>query len=894
MSQNEFAMIRHRLGKKLRSHLEDAAGLAVSRGDESVNIEHLLLRMLSITSGDFRAILESFEANPEQMQADLETRLSNLNSTPGTSPVLGSLLMTVFVDAWLFASLKNNADRLRSGDIITALVANPERYQQITSISGQFSRIDADRLRASFDEIVGNSGEVTGEIARKVAPAGGEDSSIAQFTIDLTQRAKEGELDEAVGRANEIRLVADVLTRRRQNNPILVGEPGVGKTAVAEGFAMKVAAGDVPPSLKNVAIHSLDLTLLQAGASMRGEFEARLVGLIEEVKSSPQPIILFIDEAHSLVGAGGQAGQGDAANILKPALARGELRTIAATTWSEYKQYFETDAALTRRFQVVKVDEPTEETAHRMLRGVAPKLEAHHTVHVLDEAIRESIRMTARYLPGRQLPDKAVSVLDTACARVCLSQSATPSSVELARGELSMLMTEQKALLEESRMGRNHTDRLAQLDDLVNQANDRASQFEAQWSAELSLLERIRVGRESARAGVEIVGVSDSAIDAVFPGDIQGSDENQAPNVETQSGVASLEAELKAVQGENPLVLPLVDATTVAEVVASLTGVPVGKMADSEIASIRDLESALKQRVIGQDHALSSISTAIRQSRVRLGDPRKPVGVFLLVGTSGVGKTETAMAIAESLFGREDAATVINMSEFKQSHQAASLVGAPPGYVGYGRGGVLTEAVRRRPYGVLLLDEIEKAHDSIQDIFYNLFDKGNLSDSEGRNVDFRNTLVLMTSNAGTETINRLCPVGGERPDEAELASALRPELLEHFRPAFLGRCSIVPYYPIGAEIVSTLVGINFQRIRRRLLEGYGATLEYDDALIAHYADNLLDRDTGARHIESKLSQSVVAPLSDRLLDCLAEDKKVGKVHMKLGDTGELLIGIVGK
>ncbi len=657
----------------------------------------------------------------------------------------------------------------------------------------------------------------------------------------------------------------DILTRRRQNNPILTGEAGVGKTAVVEGFALRLASGDIPPALRGVTLRSLDLGLLQAGAGVRGEFENRLRGVIDEVKASPRPIILFIDEAHTLIGAGGGAGQNDAANLLKPALARGELRTIAATTWAEYKRYVEKDAALTRRFQVVKVEEPAEPMAIAMIRGLVATLEKHHGVRILDEAVSEAVRLSARYIPSRQLPDKAVSLIDTACARVAMSQSAIPAPIEDRTRRLALIDTETAILDREIAGGEPHQERRAALLVEHRQVTDELQELQARWREEKKLAAELA----ETRGLIE---------------DPAGTADKDA----LRAQLADITTRLHRLQGEQPLIYPVVDGQAVAEVVEGWTGIPAGRMQSNEIRTVLTLQESMGHRVIGQPHALDAVTQAIRTSRARLTDPRKPIGVFLMVGTSGTGKTETALTLADLLYGGEQNLTVINMSEFKEEHKVSLLMGSPPGYVGYGEGGVLTEAVRRRPYSVILLDEMEKAHPGVQDVFYQVFDKGTMKDGEGRDIDFKNTLIIMTSNAGTELINQLFADPETAPDAAGLAEALRPELMKVFKPAFLGRVTLVPYFPLSADVIRQIVELQLERVRRRVRGAYGARFAWDAELVDTVAARCTETSSGARNVESILSRTLLPELSAEILARLADRVPIEAVTVGVDTTGAFL------
>ena len=680
-----------------------------------------------------------------------------------------------------------------------------------------------------------------------------------------------------LGRDSEIRQMVDILTRRRQNNPILTGEAGVGKTAVVEGFAQRLVDGDVPESLRNVTVRTLDLALLQAGAGIKGEFENRLKGLVEEVKSSPTPIILFIDEAHTMIGAGGAAGQNDAANILKPALARGELRTIAATTWSEYKKYFEKDPALARRFQVVKVEEPTEAKCQVMLRGLVPVLEKHHNVRILDEGLVAAVKFSHRYLPDRQLPDKAVSVLDTACARLALGQSATPPAIEDATRQIDDCAVQTRILERESALGADHSEGLAALAKHKDAVESRLAELKGRWEKERDLVGKIRDVRGKLEAASGAPGTQASGDGAA----VQTATDASALRVE----LAALNTELEQLQGETPLMRVCVDSQIVGEVVAAWTGIPIGKMLRDEMQSVLSLESTLGKRVIGQNHALDMLSERIRTSKAGLEDPGKPIGVFLLVGPSGVGKTETALALADLLYGGERNMITINMSEFQEAHTVSTLKGSPPGYVGYGEGGVLTEAVRRRPYSVVLLDEVEKAHPDVLELFFQVFDKGRMEDGEGREIDFKNTIIILTSNAGTDTLMKLTADPETMPSPAGLVKALKPELDKVFKPAFLGRLVIVPYFPVRDEALKLIVRLKLGKIQRRIQETHRIALTHDEALIDEVAKRCTEVESGARNVDNILTNTLLPEISRQILERLAERQKLAPIHVTVGDDG---------
>jgi len=871
-----------RLNQHCRSTLESAVGLTLSRTHYNVEIEHWLTKLVESPDNDVAAILQQFAVDPGRLAADLTRVLDRLKSGNSRPPALAPNIIRLVREAWVFGSLQCGESLVRSGHLMAVLVGDELLSALSRDASGQFAKINAEVLRTSLQKIAGNSKEAAeaaaAPAARSAGPAGAPTpggpvggTALEQYTINLTARAKAGKIDPVLGRDAETRQIVDILSRRRQNNPILTGEAGVGKTAVVEGFALKIAAGDVPPALKDVELLSLDLGLLQAGAGMKGEFENRLKNVIDQVKASAKPIIMFIDEAHTLIGAGGAAGQNDAANLLKPALARGEMRTIAATTWAEYKKYFERDPALTRRFQVVKVEEPGDEAAIAMMRGLIPTLERHHGVRILSEAVEEAVRLSRRYIPSRQLPDKAVSLLDTASGRVAVGSQAIPAAIEDGRRRIEMLDTDAAVLAREERIGADHAARVAEIQSDRDKTATQLAGLEAQWQKERDLVARIRALHDQLGAETK----------AATPG------EAPAPEpAALKAELAALSAELATLQGEHPLMRVSVDAQAIAEVVGNWTGIPVGRMVSNEIRTVLSLEDRLQERVIGQPHALKAIAETIRTSRAKLIDPRKPIGVFLMVGTSGVGKTETALAVADLLYGGEQNLTVINMSEFKEEHKVSMLVGSPPGYVGYGEGGVLTEAVRRRPYSVVLFDEMEKAHPGVQDVFYQVFDKGMLRDGEGRDIDFKNTVIIMTSNAGTDLIHRMFSHGGKAPDAEMLGEALRPELLKVFKPAFLGRCSVVPYFPLAEDIIQRIVELQLNRIRKRYLENYRANLTWDASLVANIAARCTEVESGARNIEYILSRGLLPRLSAQVLAWMADGVAVGNVRIALDADGQ--------
>jgi type VI secretion system protein VasG len=861
--------------------LEGAAGLCLSRTNYNVEVEHWLTKLLEQPGNDICLLLKHFDIDQGRVLTDLTKAIDRLKTGNARPPLLSPEVCDLIKQAWLIASVDFGDEKVRGAWLLVALLSDESLSQRLLAASDEFRRISPDVLRREASRVFPRStesdfmpgGAASGDASSSDAAAGADGKprgptktpNLDQYTIDLTGRAKAGKIDPVRGREAEVRQIIDILTRRRQNNPILTGEAGVGKTAVVEGFAQRIADGDVPEPLKNVSLRTLDLSLLQAGAGVKGEFENRLKGVIDEVKKSPTPIILFIDEAHTLIGAGGQAGQGDAANMLKPALARGELRTIAATTWAEYKKYFEKDAALARRFQVVKVEEPTDEMACRMLRGMVETLEKHHKVSVLDEAVVEAVKLSRRFIPGRQLPDKGVSLLDTACAKVAIGQAATPPAIEDARRTIDALTIEIEILKREQAAGGDHAATITELEARKNETATKLAALEARFAEESKLVEQIRAERATLMAAVQ-------PAEGVAP----------LPEAEQESlraKLVGLEQQLKKVQGETPLVSPCVDGQAIAEVVAGWTGIPVGRMVSDEIRGVLELQKRLEERVVGQSHALAVIAERIRTSRAGLTDPNRPTGVFLLAGTSGVGKTETALALAELLFGDESNMTVINMSEFKEEHKVSLLMGSPPGYVGYGEGGVLTEAVRRRPYGVVLLDEMEKAHPGVQDIFYQVFDKGAMKDGEGRDIDFKNTVIIMTSNAGTDTVMKLCADPETRPEPAALADALHDDLLKVFKPAFLGRLNVIPYYPLADDVMRGICELKLKSIRRRVENAYKARFTWTPEVVGAVVDRCHEVDSGARIIDRVLSGTMLPELSTRLLARMAEGEPVETIEV---------------
>jgi type VI secretion system protein VasG len=899
MAAIDLKALLGRFNELCRNSMQAAAGLTMSRSHYNVELEHWLIKLADGADTDIAAILRHYEADHGRLMTDLNRGLDRMKTGNARAPSLSPEIIEVAKQAWLLASVEHGLSRIRSGHILWAMLADENLSRRAREMSGQFAKIPVDMLKRDLLTITANSVEAaTATTSVDGAPAGGgEDgaprmgssAALDQFTIDLTAKARAGKIDPILGRDTEIRQVVDILTRRRQNNPILTGEAGVGKTAVVEGFALRIAEGDVPPALKDVIIRTLDLGLLQAGAGVKGEFENRLKSVIEEVKASPKPIIVFIDEAHQLIGAGGSAGQGDAANLLKPALARGELRTIAATTRAEYKKYFEKDAALTRRFQVVKVEEPSEPLAIAMVRGIVSTLEKHHGIRILDEAVEAAVKLSARFIPSRQLPDKAVSLIDTACARVAMSQAAMPAPLEDRVRRIALIDTELAILDREIAAGADHGAKKGELLEERHTADEDRKALEIRWDEEKGLAKEIADLRaaieapdQPAPAPAESNG--DAATAAPAPASAAAAPEAIDRDA-LRAKLAEATGKLHALQGETPLVFPVVDAQAVAEIVESWTGVPAGRMQSDEIKTVLNLREAMGKRIVGQDHALEAVAQAIRTSRAKLTDPRKPIGVFLMVGTSGTGKTETALTLADLLYGGEQNMTTINMTEFKEEHKVSLLMGSPPGYVGYGEGGILTEAVRRRPYSVILLDEMEKAHPGVQDVFFQVFDKGNMKDGEGRDIDFKNTVIIMTSNAGTDLIAKLFADPDTAPDAAGLADALRPELAKYFKPAFLGRITLVPYFPLSDAVIRQIVVLQLNRIASRVKEAYRATFEYDPALVETIAARCTESSSGARNIENILSRTLLPELSAEVLARLAEGSAISRVSVGIEPSG---------
>jgi type VI secretion system protein VasG len=857
-----------KLNPTCRSALEGAAGLCHSNTHYEVEIEHLLIKLLEDDTHDIARILTYFEIDKSRVQTQLITAISRFKTGNGRTPALSPRLPKLISKAWLLTTIQYQNNAISSGHLLLTLLDKPYFSSSILSSTKALADISVETLSENFADITVNSSEQKlaqvasqpcREVGDKTVAAVGT-SALDQYTLNLTERARAGKIDPVIARDEEIRQMADILIRRRQNNPILTGEAGVGKTVVVEGFALRVIQGDVPGPLKNVEVRSLDLGLLQAGAGIKGEFENRLKTVISEVKASAVPIILFIDEAHTMIGAGGSQGAGDAANLLKPALAKGELRTIAATTWAEYKKYFEKDAALSRRFQVVKIEEPDEEKALLMMRGIAPLFEAHHGVTITDDALVDSVRLSMRYISGRKLPDKSVSVIDTACARVAMGFNAVAPSIEACQRLIEKIDCELERLRDEQYLGRDHIERIDTLVEEQVQARTELEGLQERWEQEIDLVEQITAIRGNIRQ---------HAIDG-------NTDELEQDRLR----LLTLEAELDKVQNNDPLLKVEVDSQTICDVISGWTGIPTGRMLTDEIPAVLNLEHSIKKRIIGQDQALGAIARVVRTAHAGIEDPSKPTGVFLLVGPSGVGKTETALALSELLYGGEQNMVTINMSEYQEAHTVSGLKGSPPGYVGYGEGGVLTEAVRRRPYSVVLLDEIEKAHPDVTELFYQVFDKGVLEDGEGRRIDFKNTLIILTSNIGTDLIMEHCYKDpSAAPDMESLKAMLTPSLQERFKPAFLGRLQVVPYYPITDDVMALIIRLKLSRIKERMQLNRKIELTYAQEVVNAISARCTEVDSGARNVDHILTDTMLPELSRCILEKMADDVKIDTIHV---------------
>ncbi len=884
MSEISRAALFGKLNPLLYKAIEGATVFCKLRGNPYVELVHWLHQILSTSDSDLHRIIRHFQLDASKLAADLTRALDRLPRGATAISDLSEHISDSVERAWVYGTLKYGDSQVRSAYILVGLVKTSGLRNILYGISREFEKLGIDALAEKLADIVKGSpedalaasdgsgiGGEPGEASGAMAPAQlGKQEALKKYAIDLTEKARNGELDPVTGRDEEIRQIVDILMRRRQNNPILTGEAGVGKTAVVEGFALRLARGDVPPQLREVSLLSLDIGLLQAGASMKGEFEQRLRQVIDEVQASPKPIILFVDEVHTLVGAGGQAGTGDAANLLKPALARGTLRTIGATTWAEYKKYIEKDPALTRRFQVVQVPEPDEAKAVAMLRGVATVLEKHHKVLLLDEAISAAVSLSHRYIPARQLPDKAVSLLDTSCARVAVSQHATPPEVENVQRRIEMLDVEIGIIEREAAVGIPVGERLAEAGVKRAAAAEVLAALDLRWKEEKALVEQVLELRGRLR------GSGDGKVDSSVP----LGDEARAAMLES---LGEMQQKLALMQGEAPLILPAVDAQAVASVVADWTGIPVGRMVKNEVEAILHIADTLNQRVIGQRHGLDMIAKRIQTSRARLDNPNKPIGVFMLVGPSGVGKTETALTLAETLYGGEQNMITINMSEFQEAHTVSTLKGAPPGYVGYGEGGVLTEAVRRKPYSVVLLDEIEKAHSDVHEIFFQVFDKGIMEDGEGRLIDFKNTVIILTSNAGSDLVMSMTRDPELMPEPEQIAKALREPLLKVFPAALLGRLQVIPYFPLSDEMLGNIIRLQLGRIKKRIAENHKARFSYSENVVKLISSRCTEIESGGRMIDAILTNTILPRLSEEYLKRTIEGQAMGNVGMDVTD-----------
>ncbi|MTW03741.1 type VI secretion system ATPase TssH [Pseudoduganella ginsengisoli] len=875
--------IRTLLGKlnpECKRAMGQAAELCVKHTHFNVDLEHLLFVLLENQAPDLKLILQQFNIADTAVSAQLQRSMDNFKRGNGRTPALSPHFVPLFQEAWLLSSMLLGSQQVRSGTLLLAMLEVDSLRGLLIETAPDLLKLPREQLKNGLATLLSGSAEDGGTaVVAPAASAGagaagnmptlkgsGATPALDQYTVDLTAQARAGKIDPIRGRDNEIRQIVDILLRRRQNNPILTGEAGVGKTAVVEGFAQRIAQGLVPPSLAHAVVRSLDLALLQAGAGIKGEFENRLKSVIAEVLASTTPIILFIDEAHQLIGAGGAEGQGDAANLLKPALARGELRTIAATTWAEYKKYVERDPALARRFQVVKVEEPEPDAAIGMLRGMVATLEKHHGVEILDEAVTDAVRLSHRYISGRQLPDKAISVLDTACARVAVGQAGAPPQIEALEHDIVLAEEALRVARQRHARGEGQASAITQLDTRLTALRERQARLTQKLADERHAVDEILALRRQIAEQPDATGA------------VAAADEEELKSRGDQ--LQRLQKGLEAIQDDEPLVPVCVDSKIVADVISGWTGIPVGKMLADEIHTVLQLKEHLCERVVGQDQALDAISRRVRTFRAELDDPGKPVGVFMLVGPSGVGKTETAIALADMLYGGERNMVTINMSEFQEPHSISSLKGAPPGYVGYGKGGVLTEAVRRRPYCVVLLDEMEKAHPDVLELFFQVFDKGTMEDGEGISIDFKNTLILLTSNAAQDVITQAC-ANGQRPDPEKLVEQLRPHLLRKFSPAFLGRLVLVPYYPLGDEQIRNIVDLKLAKLAARFAENHRAKFTWDDQVTAVVTARCTEVDSGARNIDYILTQTVLPLLSSLVLERMSMQKPFTAIHMSV-------------
>ena len=873
--------------------IESSTVFCKLRGNPYVELVHWLHQILQLQDSDLVRIIRQSDIDPATLARDLTAALDRLPRGATSVTDLSSQLEETVERAWVYGTLMFGESQIRSGHLVVGMLKTSGLRNSLYGLSKQFEKIKLEHLTDYFARLLAESPEAKlaatdgfsaaaapGEASGAIAPAAmGKQEALKKFTVDLTEQAKSGKMDPIVGRDDEIRQMVDILMRRRQNNPIMIGEAGVGKTAVVEGFAQRIARGDVPPSLKDVRLLALDVGLLQAGASMKGEFEQRLRSVIDEVQASTTPVILFIDETHTLVGAGGAAGTGDAANLLKPALARGTLRTIGATTFAEYKKHIEKDPALTRRFQSIQVDEPSEERAILMMRGVASTMEKHHQVQILDEALEAAVKLSHRYIPARQLPDKSVSLIDTACARVAVSLHATPAEVDDSRKRIEALEVEQGIIAREGAIGIDTAARARDTEAALAAEKTRLAGLEQRWNDERALVDELLALRARLRDGGQPVEGTGSKLEAAAGSDVPAAALTADQRTELMAQLKEVQARLADLQGENPLILPTVDYQAVAAVVGDWTGIPVGRMAKNEMETILNIASTLAKRVIGQDHAMEMIAKRIQTSRAGLDNPSKPIGVFMLAGTSGVGKTETALALAEALYGGEQNLITINMSEYQEAHTVSTLKGAPPGYVGYGEGGVLTEAVRRKPYSVVLLDEVEKAHPDVHEMFFQVFDKGFMEDGEGRFIDFKNTLIILTTNAGTELIAGLCKDPDLMPDPEGMAKAIRPALLKVFPPALLGRMVAIPYYPLSDAMLGEIVRLQLDRIKKRVEARYKIPFTYTDDVVRLVVSRCTEGESGGRMIDAILTNTMLPDISREFLSRMMAVETIGGVQV---------------
>jgi type VI secretion system protein VasG len=888
MSEIQRSALFEKLNKDGYKTLEGATVFCKLNGNPYVELVHWINQILQLNNCDLQNILRYFEINSSRLASDITLSLERLPKGATSISDLSLRIDELMEQAWLYTSLLFKAQKVRCGHLIIAALKTVNLRNELYSISAEFKKIKLEQLIEEFAGITKNSEEnsvssqyssttasMPGESSGSITPAAmGKQEALKKYASDLTEKARKGEIDPVLGRDEEIRLIVDILMRRKQNNPILTGEAGVGKTAVVEGLALKIANKDVPPPLLGVSLKILDIGLLQAGASMKGEFEERLKQVIEEVQSSSTPIILFIDEAHTLIGAGGSSGTGDAANLLKPALARGELKTIAATTWSEYKKYIEKDPALTRRFQIVKIEEPSEKKAVLMLRGLAATFEEHHKILLLDEAIEAAVNLSHRYINGRQLPDKAVSLLDTACARTAVSHHAKPSFIEDLQNSITGMKSQVSILEKETEIGINHNVKIKKIKNEITIHEKELEAATEKWDKEKKTVQEILdLRKELRKTEIAVEVTEDSSLN------------NKQEKVKK---VKQLQKYLEKLQGENPLIMPCVNESVIGSIVSDWTGIPAGRMVKNEVKAVMKLADTLGKRVIGQDHAMNTIAKRIQTSRAGIGNPNRPIGVFLLAGPSGVGKTETALALAESLYGGEQNLITINMSEFQEAHTVSTLKGAPPGYVGYGEGGVLTEAVRRKPYSVILMDEVEKAHKDVHEIFFQVFDKGVMEDGEGRVIDFKNTVILLTSNVGSDVIMNMCNAADKKPDQETIEKLLRKPLLNAFPAAFLGRLVTIPYYSLSDEMLYSIIKLQFNLITNRMKDYKNINFSYKEDVVKLVAERCTEIESGARMIDSIITHNILPEISSNLLINLTKKKNIRTVELSTDESRNII------